>query len=174
MSDYRVRVEADADQGAVYAVNAAAFPTPDEAELVDALREDAAWIAPLSFVATDGDAVVGHVLLTRLPIVGEDGEHRGDALALAPVAVAPEHQGRGVGARLVRAALDAAATAGEHLVVVLGEPAYYGRFGFGPAADLGVESPFDVPSEVFQALALPAYDSAVRGRPLYPEPFGVV
>jgi putative acetyltransferase len=109
--------------------------------------------------------VVGHALLTRLR-VGD-----GAGLALAPVAVAPEWQRRGIGERVVRAALTAAEEAGERLVVVLGDPAYYGRFGFAPAARHGVTGPFQVAEEVFQALPLAAYDGGPRGHCAYPEPF---
>jgi putative acetyltransferase len=111
--------------------------------------------------------VVGHALLTRLA-VGD-----GAALALAPVAVAPEDQGAGAGSAMVRELLWRAATTGERLVVVLGEPAYYRRFGFVPAADLGVEGPFAEAGEAFQALALDGPGSAPRGRVRYPPPFGI-
>lgn len=168
MSGFIVRSEAPDDHAGVRRVHLAAFPGVGEADLVDLLREDAAWIPGLSLVAVCELEVVGHVLMTRLR-VGE-----GDALALAPLAVVPEMRGRGVGAGLMRAVLAAAERARERLVVVLGDPQYYGRFGFGPARELGVVSPFDVPDEVFQALALPAYEGSPRGRAVYPEPFGVV
>ncbi|MGW6913651.1 GNAT family N-acetyltransferase [Kitasatospora sp. NPDC054939] len=160
------RVECPEDAPATRRVHMAAFPGPDEADLVDALRRDPAWLPALSLVAVDaGGLVVGHALLTRLR-VGD-----GHGLALAPVAVAPEWQRKGVGELVVRAALAAAEEAGEKLVVVLGDPAYYGRFGFGPAAAHEVTGPFDVPEVYFQALALPAYDGGPRGLCHYPEPF---
>ncbi|MCX4745136.1 N-acetyltransferase [Kitasatospora sp. NBC_01287] len=165
----RVRVEEPGDAPAIRRVHMAAFPGPEEADLVDALRRDPAWLPALSLVAVDeGGLVVAHALLTRLRI----GD--GQGLALAPVAVAPEWQRRGVGKRVVRAALEAAEQAGERLVVVLGDPGYYGRFGFTPAAEYGVSGPYEVPDEVFQVLALPAYDDAPRGHCAYPEPFEVV
>ncbi|MER5863615.1 N-acetyltransferase [Kitasatospora sp. NPDC002040] len=161
------RVELPSDAPATRRVHMAAFPGPDEADLVDALRRDGSWLPELSVVAVDErELIVGHVLLTRLE-VGDSG-----ALALAPVGVAPEWQRKGIGRLLVRAALDAAAAAGEKLVVVLGDPAYYGRFGFTPAADHEVSGPFDVPAEYFQVLPLPAYDGTPKGHCRYPEPFG--
>ncbi|MFJ9517021.1 GNAT family N-acetyltransferase [Kitasatospora sp. NPDC101801] len=163
------RVEHPSDAPATRRVHMAAFPGPDEADLVDALRRDGSWLPALSLVAVDErELIVGHALLTRLEV--------GDAtaLALAPVAVAPEWQRKGVGVLLVRAALAAAVEAGEKLVVVLGDPDYYGRFGFVPAARHGLTGPFDVSGEYFQALALPAYDGSPRGLCRYAEPFSAV
>ncbi|MGF1431610.1 GNAT family N-acetyltransferase [Kitasatospora sp. LaBMicrA B282] len=165
----RTRVEQPGDAPAIRRVHMAAFPGPEEADLVDALRVDPAWLPGLSLVAVDADGLVlAHALLTRLR-VGE-----GAGLALAPVAVAPEWQRRGVGERVVRAALAAAEEAGEKLVVVLGDPGYYGRFGFTPASRHGVSGPFEVPEGVFQVLPLAAYDGSPIGSCEYPEPFGVV
>ncbi|MEV7781275.1 N-acetyltransferase [Kitasatospora sp. NPDC088351] len=163
------RIECPDDAPATRRVHMAAFPGPDEADLVDALRRDPAWLPGLSVVAVDESGlVVGHALLTRLPV----GDGKG--LALAPVAVAPEWQRKGVGELVVRAALSAAEDAGEKLVIVLGDPDYYGRFGFTPAQRHEVTGPFEVPDIYFQALALPAYDGAPRGLCRYPEPFEAV
>ncbi|MFJ9772202.1 GNAT family N-acetyltransferase [Kitasatospora sp. NPDC101157] len=167
------RVECPEDAPATRRVHMAAFPGPDEADLVDALRRDPAWLPGLSLVAVDDvGLVVGHALLTRLRV--GDGGGTGDALALAPVAVAPEWQRRGVGELVVRAALSAAEEAGEKLVVVLGDPGYYGRFGFIPAGRHEVTGPFEVPDAYFQVLPLAAYDGGPRGLCRYPEPFVAV
>ncbi|WBL20054.1 GNAT family N-acetyltransferase [Citricoccus sp. NR2] len=116
------------DHDAVRAINIAAFPTPDEANLVDALRADPdAWIEGLSMLSLADDGTpVGHALLTRCTVGGQP------ALALAPCAVDPAHQRRGAGAAAIRAVLDAARDRGENLVVVLGHADYYPRFGFAP------------------------------------------
>ncbi|MCX5209210.1 N-acetyltransferase [Kitasatospora sp. NBC_00240] len=162
----RTRVETPEDAPATRRVHMAAFPGPDEADLVDALRRDPAWLPELSVVAVDkGGLVIGHALLTRLR-VGD-----GDGLALAPVAVAPEWQRKGVGELVVRAALTAADEAGERVVVVLGDPDYYGRFGFAPAVEHDLSGPFEVPDSYFQALTLSAYDGGPSGLCCYPEPF---
>ena len=162
-----VRTEQQADHAAVQDLVARAFGQTDEADLIDALRIDPAWIEGLSVVGVVDDRVVGHALLTRLPVGGAP------ALALAPVAVAPEAQGHGVGSAMVRELLRRAAERAERLVVVLGEPAYYSRFGFVPAGDLGVEGPFDDAGAAFQALALGDRSQAPRGRVRYPAPFGI-
>lgn len=164
---WTTRRETPVDVDAVRAVNVAAFPTADEADLVDALRADpGAWLE-LSFVATLADEIVGHALLTRCHVDGEP------ALALAPCAVVPERQGRGAGTAAIRAALEEARARGENLVVVLGHADYYPRFGFTPASARGVRAPFDVPDEAFLTLSLDAGRPTPRGLVAYPTAFGV-
>ncbi|ANW16851.1 GNAT family N-acetyltransferase [Streptomyces clavuligerus] len=169
MTIWTVRPESPEDIPAVHAVNAAAFDTPAEADLVDALRADPeAWIDGLSLVAAASDGtVVAHALLTRCHIGG------GPALALAPCAVLPGHQRRGAGSAVVRAALEAAREQGESPVVVLGHPAYYRRFGFEPASRWGIRAPFDVPDEALMALVLDSDRPVPRGVIRYASPFGI-
>jgi putative acetyltransferase len=161
-----VRTETEADRNSVRNVVARAFGQTDEAELVDALRADPSWIPDLSVVGVRAGHVVGHALMTRLLVDGSP------ALALAPVAVAPESQGLGVGSAMVRELLRRATDAGERLVVVVGSPGYYGRFGFVAAARVGVEG-FDGAGSAFQAKRLGDPASAPRGRVRYPAPFGI-
>lgn len=163
-----VRPEADGDAAAVHAVNAAAFETPAEADLVDALRADAAWLPGLSYVAEGPDgSVAAHALLTRCEVDGVA------ALALAPVATAPALQRSGAGSAVVRALLAAAAVRGEKLVLVLGHPEYYGRFGFTPASRFGIRPPFEVPDEAMMALVLDDSAPVPAGTIKYPAPFGI-
>lgn len=162
------RAETGADIPAVRAVVSAAFDTPAEAELVDALRADPAWIDGLSIVSTDQDGkVVGHALLTRC--------HIGDtpALCLAPVAVLPEYQKTGAGSAAISAALDVAKGRGERFVTVLGHPAYYPRFGFTRASTYGIGISIDVPDEAMMALALDAGHPLPSGTVRYAAPFGI-
>ncbi|MFB7916869.1 GNAT family N-acetyltransferase [Streptomyces sp. NPDC056061] len=164
------RPETGADAAAVRAVNVAAFPTPYEADLVDALRADpAAWLPGLGQVARAGadGGVAACALLTRCRV--------GDApaLALAPVATAPEHRRKGAGQAVVRAALDAARLRGESLVLVLGDPAYYARFGFVPASRYGIRPALDVPDEAMMALVLDESERVPSGTVRYPAAFGV-
>ncbi|MFC5062310.1 GNAT family N-acetyltransferase [Actinomycetospora atypica] len=166
---WTTRPEEPQDADAVRAVVAAAFPTPAEADLVDALRRGPdAWIEGLSTVAEDDEGrVVGHALLTRCHVGDEP------ALALAPCSVLPDHQRRGVGTAVIRAALDAAQDLGETLVVVLGHPDYYPRFGFTPAAASGVRVSFEVPAGALMVLPLDATRAVPRGTVRYPAAFGV-
>ncbi|MFI1281755.1 GNAT family N-acetyltransferase [Streptomyces sp. NPDC020858] len=162
------RPETAADEAAVREVNLAAFDTPLEADLVDALRADGSWLPGLSYVAEAPDgSVAAHALLTRCEVDGIP------ALALAPVAADPALQGSGAGSSVVRALLAAAKERGESLVLVLGHPAYYPRFGFVPASRFGIRAPFDVPDEAMMALVLDDSVPVPAGTIAYPAPFGV-
>jgi len=163
-----IRREDPSDVGAVRAVTAAAFSGPScpEVRLLDELRATGAWLGRFSLVAADSSgAVVGHVLGSRA--------HVGSVpvLALGPLSVAPGHQRRGVGKALVHTLLGAADARDEPIVVLLGDPAYYGRFGFRPAAAYGIEPPVPAWAPHFQARTLTAYRPALRGRFAYAEPF---
>ncbi len=162
------RAETGADIPAIRAIVLAAFETPLEADLVDALRADSSWIDGLSIVSTGEDGeVIGHALLTRC--------HIGDtpALCLAPVSVRPEHQKSGAGSAAIRAALAAAKDMGEHCVTVLGHPAYYPRFGFTRASAHGIGLTIDVPDEAMMALALDGTHPLPSGTVRYAAPFGI-
>jgi putative acetyltransferase len=135
------------DEAAIRAVHEAAFPTPLEAGLVEALTTDGD--AVISLIAAAGDAVLGHVLLSRMRVVGDGRNYR--ALGLGPVGVTPAEQKRGIGAALIEAGLEAARARNEELVFVLGEPAYYRRFGFAARTAAPFSSPYAGP--YFMALA---------------------
>jgi putative acetyltransferase len=168
-----VRRERPGDVAAARAVLVAAFPTPDgadepvEAGLLDALRHDEGWLDDLSLVAEVDGEVVGHVVCTR-GTVGAD--HR-PALGLGPIGVRPDHQGRGIGSVLVHAVVAVAEARGETLVALLGSTEYYGRLGFEPAADRGVEAPDPSWGDHFQVRVLDP-SAVVAGPFVYAEPFG--
>ena len=143
-----IRPERSVDADAIRAVTAAAFPTPAEAALVDALRRQQA--AVISLVAEDGGQVVGHILFSPVTL---DGSDQG-IVGLAPMAVSPGRQRQGIGSELVRAGLDATRDCGAAGVVVVGHPAFYPRFGFVPASRFGLRCEYDVPDDVFMALEL--------------------
>ena len=165
-----VRAEQPDDGAAVRDVNVAAFPTADEADLVDALRVSDGWLPDLSLVAEAGGRLVGHLLLTRIRLVAADGTEQ-PILSLAPLAVLPDWQGRGVGSALVRAAVVAAGEAGEALIVVLGHPWFYPKFGFRPARPMGIEPPAGWHEEAWMALPLTASGEQLRGRARFSPPF---
>lgn len=160
-----LRRETAADVRAIDEVHRSAFRRDVEADLVHALRADAGWRPALSLVAQDADGrVVGHVVAT----LGRVGDAR--AAGLGPLGVRPEEQGRGVGQALVHAVVAAADALDLPLAVLLGAPGYYGRFGFVPAAGLGVEAPDPAWGEHFQARPLGTYRGE-RGAFAYAAPF---
>jgi putative acetyltransferase len=168
-----IRRERPADHAAVREVHRAAFASPEESReaepvevrLTDRLREDPGFLPHLSLVAVVDGQVVGHVLATR----GWLEPFGTAALGLGPLGVHPAHQGQGVGTSLVHALLAVAEACDERVVALLGAPDYYRRFGFGAAADLGIEAPDPRWGEHFQARVLTG--GAVQGRFRYAEPF---
>ena len=148
----QIRREGPGDVASVRAVHRAAFARqgadPIEVALVDALRADAGWLPHLSLVAVVDGEVVGHVVATRASVDGVP------ALGVGPLGVLPAFQGRGVGTALMYALVGAALARDETLVGLLGEPAYYGRFGFVAATELGVRATNPAWGPYFQALAL--------------------
>lgn len=172
-----VRRETPEDIDAIRGVTAAAFRSaahsappvdesgePGEATLVSWLRADPSWIPELSLVAVDRETVVGHVVCTRAYVDDRP------ALGLGPVSVLPDQQSSGVGSALMHAVLGAADAMDESLVGLLGEPAYYRRFGFVPASTIGIAAPDPAWGDYFQARSLTAYDGTT-GSFRYAEPF---
>lgn len=141
-----VRKERPADIGPIRELVSAAFPSPAEAALVDSLR--AAGRLTISLVAVDDGSVVGHVAFSPIAV---DGVTLG--LGLAPLAVRVDRRGRGVGAELVRGGLELCRNVAVGLVVVLGEPRYYARFGFEPARRLELRDEYQA-GDAFQAVEL--------------------
>jgi putative acetyltransferase len=163
----RIRPETPADIAAVREVHLAAFPTDAESRLVDALR--ASGRAIVSLVAEVRGEVLGHVLLSPVEL-DPKGPLRG--AGLAPVAVLPGHQRRGIGGALIRAGLARCAALGLDFVVVLGDPGYYGRFGFRRASDLGLGNEYGA-DEAFGVLELrPGSFGGTRALVRYAPEFG--
>ena len=129
-----IRSEELRDGAAVHEVNRLSFGREAEAALVDALRASGAIIC--SLVAEVDGQIVGHVLFS--PAILVDGPRQTEVAGLGPVAVRPERQRRGIGNALIRAGLGICREQGYELAIVLGHPAYYPRFGFRPAAPLGI------------------------------------
>jgi putative acetyltransferase len=159
-----IRREASADRAAIHAVHSAAFRREDgvipvEAPLVDELRAEGDLIGALSLVALHEGDVVGHVCCSRARV----GEDTTSAVGLGPLGVLPAHQASGVGSALMHAVVGAADALGYGLVVLLGEPAYYSRFGFVTAADLSITAPDPRWGRYFQARTLSAYAPTQAG-----------
>lgn len=153
-----IRAETLRDIPDVRRVNELAFGRPAEADLVDALRETAHPI--ISLVAELDDQVVGHILFSPVTIESEDESL--EALGLAPVAVLPDYQNRGIGAALIRSGLAECRCIGHEIVIVLGHPSYYPRFGFVTASTVGIRCEFEVPAEAFMVAELTP--GALQGR----------
>ena len=161
-----VRPEREDDHGAVETVLLDAFESPLEAHLVQALRE--AGALTLSLVAEIDGQVVGHVAFSPVSIAREGGTY--DAVGLAPVAVLETHQRKGIGAALIEAGLESLRRDGHALVVLLGHPSYYPRFGFSRADGFGLRWEHDAPPEAFMALELvpgAAQPGVVRYHPAF-------
>ena len=163
-----VRPESDADHAAISAVVEAAFGDVRIAKFIEDIRGSDNYVPRLALVAEEEGDVVGHTMLSYAALEGRPER----ILMLSPMAVRPDRQRRGVGTALARTALARADELGEPLVLVEGIPAYYPRFGFRPAEELGLERPFEqIPPEAWLAIPLRAYDPAIRGRVVYPPPF---
>jgi putative acetyltransferase len=176
-----IRQERLSDVQAVRAVTAAAFErvehaappvepdgVPGEATLVGWLRDDPGWVPELSLVAESGPSgaeVVGHVVATQGQLAGRP------ALGLGPLSVHPAHQGRGIGSALMHTLLGAADAMGEPVVVLLGDPKLYSRFGFVPARGLGIEAPDPAWGDYFQARTLSTWREPYAGQFRYASPF---
>ena len=149
---WSIRPELPVDLDQIHELHREAFRGPTEAELVDAIRAGADFLPELSLVAVASDgSVLGHVLVSRVGFEPDPaGSPRRDALALAPLAVLPPHAGRGIGSALMHEALAVADRRDEALIAVLGPPSFYRRFGFGPAEEAGVRSPYDGAGAAYQ------------------------
>jgi putative acetyltransferase len=170
-----IRRETAADERAARAVQVAAFAAPEldgaepvEARLLDELRAEGDLVPGLSLVAVVDDEVVGHVVCSRARI-GDTGEW--NALGLGPIGVLPDLQRHGVGTALMHATVGAADALGWPAIVLLGDPGFYSRFGFEPAAIRGLVPPDPTWEPAFQVLRLTAWSPTLAGRFRYAAPF---
>lgn len=154
-----IRADERNDWPAVHALNASAFETPAEANLVDALRNR---VQPLvSLVAVNAGSVVGHILFSPVTLSGHASLN---IMGLAPMAVAPSRQRRGIGSALVHAGLERCKAMGVGAIVVLGHHEYYPRFGFVPYVRFSINYEYEVPEEAFMVFELrPGFLRGVAG-----------
>jgi putative acetyltransferase len=173
MDSYYIRSELPEDIPAILEVQFQAFAQDGEARLVSALRQDGIIDPELSLVAVFEERIIGHILFCPVSIVSGTAET--PALALAPLAVHQDYQCMGVGAALIEEGIRECQRLGHRIVIVVGHPGYYPRFGFTPAKDAGILAPFPCPDEAFMAMSLKqgALDG-IGGMVRYPLAFDAV
>jgi putative acetyltransferase len=140
------RQENDADIKEIFAINSLAFGQENEAKLVDRLRQSNSFIPDLSLVATSGNIIVGHILFTKIKIIG-DNKNEFESLALAPMTVKPKFQHQGIGGQLIIYGFDIAKNLGYTSIIVLGHKEFYRKFGFESASKWNIKSPFKLQDE---------------------------
>lgn len=145
-----IRSETPEDRADIHHVNVKTFGQESEAELVKKLRNRGMLI--VSLVALSDVQVAGHIAFSPVTVKSEDSSFQ--AIALGPMTVLPEYQRKGIGSQLVRAGLEECRHLGHAIVVLVGHPDYYPRFGFMPARSKGIECEFEVPDEAWMLLEL--------------------
>ena len=145
-----IRKEQPEDKERIKEINAQAFESDAEANLVDALRNSG--IPLISLVAEENGELVGHILFS--PVSLAETKQVLSIAGLAPMSVLPDWQNKGIGSRLVKEGLKVCSDIGYEAVVVLGHPDYYPRFGFEPSVNYGIKSEYNVPPEVFMVKKL--------------------
>lgn len=139
-----------ADINTIWNINADAFETEAEANLVNALRDSGCTF--ISLVAETDNIIVGHVLFTPVELTGNKNKLK--IMGLAPMAVLHQYQNKGIGSKLVKTGIEHCKSQGYDVVVVLGHPGYYPKFGFVPSVAYGIKSEYEVPDEAFMILEL--------------------
>ena len=160
-----IRDEGPGDLDSIRSVNDEAFGQRGEGRLVDSLRA-ACPDEFLSMVAVEGGELIGHICFSPVALHPPEGETM-LGMGLAPMAVRPADQSRGIGSRLVRAGLARLAARRCVFVVVLGHPEFYPRFGFVPASQFGVRCDWEVPDEAFMILWLDEDGERIGGQVKY-------
>ncbi len=165
-----IRHEQPGDASEVRDVNLRAFGGSDEADLVDRLRVSCS--DAISLVANNKDQLLAHILFS--PVVIEYSDHEMSGMGLAPMSVLPQYHRQSIGSKLVEAGLEAVRASGHpFVVVVLGHPEYYPRFGFERASKYAVTCEFDVPDEMFMTLLLDEQSPLLSGVARYHREFDV-
>ena len=163
-----IRPENILDYLTIAQINTLAFGGEQEAKLVEIIRISNGYIPELSLVAEIEKTVVAYIMFSYIDLIGEE---QLPVLSLAPMAVHPEFQNQGIGKALLKTGLELADKRGEALVLVLGYPQLYTPFGFQPSINYQIESPFDVPEDVFMVKPLSGYEEKYKGKVVYPPAF---
>ncbi|MEM7556240.1 MAG: N-acetyltransferase [Cyanobacteria bacterium P01_A01_bin.84] len=166
-----IRPETSSDYPEIKQVNILAFGRESEAKLVEKIRNSKGYIPQLSLVAEIEGVIVGYIMLSYINLLEDESIL---VLALAPVAVLPKFQRQGIGSALIREGIKKADSVGEAMIIVLGEPEFYSRFGFECSLNFGIESPFEVPARFFMVKSLQKYNQSYRGKVVYSEAFDQV
>lgn len=167
-----IRTETKKDYTDVYNLNYEAFGNrDDESKLIEKIRLSPQFIPELSIVAEKDNEIVGHILLSKAEVVDEDSVY--EVIVLAPIAVKPSLQKKGIGGQLINEGLKRCKELGFGIVLLIGHPTYYPRFGFKPARNYGLElKQFKVSDEVFMVFELkPGELNKIKGELIYPESF---
>ena len=172
MQEVIVRAEVPEDVRAIDVVNLSAFQGEAEARLVSAIRGSAEFIPDLSLVAELNGRIVGHLLLSKVKL--QHGNGSKTVLALGPMSVVPSQSHRGIGSALIQAAIGRAKDMRYVAIIVAGQPDYYGRFAFQPAATWGLTSNLRLPADALTAMELVAGALKDGGQVIYPTPFAEI
>lgn len=147
-----IRQEQPGDYESIKRLNDEAFGQENEGRMVNALRKTSKFITSLSLIAEMNNNILGHILFYPVTIKTDKGNY--DVLSLAPLAVLPADQNKGIGSKLVKKGLEHCKETDFDVVIVVGHPNYYPRFGFKPASKWNIKLPLDAPEEAFMVLEL--------------------
>lgn len=167
-----IRTETTADYSKVFQVNYEAFRNrEDEPKLVEKIRESKQFIPELSLVAEENNEILGHLLLSKAEVINKNISH--EVIVLAPIAVKPEFQNKGIGSQLIQEGLRRCRDLEYGIVLLIGHPTYYPRFGLKPARRYGLElKQFNVSDEVFMVCELiDGKLDRIKGELRYPDTF---
>ena len=145
----QVSIETSADKAAIYHLNCQAFPSDAEAKLVQSIQHQLDDY--ISLVAKIDKQIVGHIMLSPMSIKNH-ADYKALLYGLAPMAVIPAHQKKGIGQALITAAIEACRQKDAAAIFVLGHPSYYPKFGFVKADDFSIKCQYDIPKEAFMVL----------------------
>ncbi len=167
-----VKQESKKDYRGITHCNDFAFKQREEGVLVESIRKNPKFIPELSLIAEVDAEIIGHILFFPIIIISKQTSF--SSLSLAPMSVVPEYQNKGIGTELVKSGMEKARELGFESVIVLGHEKYYPRFGFKPASNWNIKSPFPVPDGAFMAIELiPNALIKVNGIVIYPKEYDV-